>query len=142
MDVQALGSAVIVAPQADPAQSQNQTNNPSQDTSGITGVSSAASSSPSSATAPQSASKVQASSPDVLKHVAPLKVAASNAHPASQVQSATINVSYRFVQNPVQVVVVFTDAADGQQVTQVPPEYVVKLVQFDHGKGELVDRDA
>lgn len=140
MDVQALGSAVIVAPQADPAQSQNQANNSSPDAPGIAGASGTVLS---SSVTPKSAAAAEAAPQDALKKIVPLKAGTSSVHPlAPQTPSTAIHVSYRFVQNPVQVVVVFTDAADGQQIAQVPPEFVVKLVQFDHDKGELVDRDA
>ena len=137
MDVSALDSAVIVAPGLDPSQSQNRTNNPSPDASGIAAASSVAgSSTPPSV---QSQSNVAPTRPVTAPKpvTSPVHSAASTSAP-----STSIHVAYRFVQNPVQVVVVFTDAADGQQVAQVPPEFVVKLVQFDHDKGELVDRDA
>jgi hypothetical protein len=139
MDVQALSFAAIVAPQADPAQAQNQANNASPTTPGISAVGGSVTSG-----ASPSAHAAKTSSADVLKPAAPLKTDTPSTHKSTSTAStsAAINVSYRFVQNPVQVVVVFTNAADGQQVAQVPPEYVVKLVQFDHDKGELVDRDA
>jgi len=133
MDVQALGSAVIVAPPSDQAQSQNLPNNLSPDPSANAGG---------VMLAVDSTSSPQPNAPTTDK-LAATKPAALVVHaPASASPSTAIHVGYRYVQNPVQVVVVFTDAADGQQIEQVPPEFMVKLVQFDHDKGQLVDRDA
>jgi hypothetical protein len=137
MDVQALGSAVIVAPPADPAQSQTQTNPPT----GSSG--SAVTVSLSSAGASPSANVGQATSQDALKNIGSLHATdKSSVQPAPAPLSSSVHVAYRYVQNPIQVVVVFTDATNGQEVAQVPPEFMVKLVQFDHDKGELIDRDA
>lgn len=146
MDVQALDSAVIAGPSVDQASSQNRTNNSPPDPPAIAGASSVAGNSTSPPVTANTSATTTASAVQGLQRVTALKASTStnpsNVHASVPSQSASIHVSYRFVQNPVQVVVVFTDAADGQQIAQVPPEFVVKLVQFDHDKGELVDRDA
>jgi uncharacterized FlaG/YvyC family protein len=146
MDVQALDSAMIATPPVDQAMSQNLTNNSPPDPSGIAGASSVAVDSTLTPVTAKTSTTTSTSAVQASQRAATVKAAntttASDVHSQTASQSSSIHVSYRFVQNPVQVVVVFTDAADGQEVAQVPPEFVVKLVQFDHNKGELVDRDA
>lgn len=146
MDVQALDSAMIATPPVDQALSQNLTNNSPPDPSGIPGGPSAAVNSTSTPVAARTSTTASTSAVLAPQRAATVKTThpatPSDVHSQTASQSSSIHVSYRFVQNPVQVVVVFTDAADGQEVAQVPPEFVVKLVQFDHNKGELVDRDA
>jgi|GEM_PF-2456035 hypothetical protein len=51
-----------------------------------------------------------------------------------------LHVAFEYMQNPPQVVVVFSET-NGQEIAQVPPQSLVELVKFDHAAGELVDRN-
>lgn len=140
MDVQALDSAVSVASQIDPAQSQNRTSNPSPPNATVSSPSGGGTGGSPQPPAPDAAS-LATSSTTRSGAVHGITATNSDKHSASPSTVASINVSYRYVPNPVQVVVVFTNSANGQEIAQIPPEFMVKMVQFDHGSGELVDRN-
>ncbi len=62
---------------------------------------------------------------------------------ASAPQASSLNVSYKVLHNPNQVVTVFTDPRTGQVVAQFPPELLVGLAEFfDYQSGVTLDRDA
>lgn len=134
MDVQALGSASSTSLTLDPAQAQNLTSNPSPSTTTVSSPSlgaDAASSQPSNGSAPGS---------NASKGTTPKSSVHENATPT--VIASTITASYKYVSNPVQIVVVFTNSANGQEVEQIPSQALVKLAEFDRNSGALVDRNA
>jgi hypothetical protein len=54
-----------------------------------------------------------------------------------------LDVSYRVLTDPDQIVTVFSDPSTGQEVAQFPPDILVGLAQFfDSPRGVTLDRDA
>ena len=54
-----------------------------------------------------------------------------------------LNVSYRVLTNPNEIVTVFSDPKTGQEVAQFPPDILIGLAQFfDHQRGVTLDQDA
>jgi hypothetical protein len=54
-----------------------------------------------------------------------------------------LDVSYRVLNHPDQIVTVFSDPKTGQEVAQFPPDILVGLAQFfDSPRGVTLDRDA
>jgi uncharacterized FlaG/YvyC family protein len=54
-----------------------------------------------------------------------------------------LDVSYRVLTDPDQIVTVFSDPSTGQEVAQFPPEILIGLAQFfDQPRGVTLDRDA
>jgi hypothetical protein len=62
---------------------------------------------------------------------------------ASPPEPIRLDVSYRVLTDPDQIVTVFSDPKTGQEVAQFPPEILVGLAQFfDSPRGVTLDRDA
>jgi hypothetical protein len=62
---------------------------------------------------------------------------------ASPPEPIRLDVSYRVLRNPDQIVTVFSDPKTGQEVAQFPPDILVGLAQFfDQPRGVTLDRDA
>ncbi len=60
----------------------------------------------------------------------------------NQPQNVSLNVSYR-VENPHEIVTVFSDPKTGKEVAQFPAEIVVQIAQFfDKHSGVTLDRSA
>lgn len=58
-------------------------------------------------------------------------------------QSAPLNVSYRVVKDPNEIVIVFTDPNTGKEVAQFPPDLFAQLAQMlDHQRGATLDQNA
>jgi uncharacterized FlaG/YvyC family protein len=54
-----------------------------------------------------------------------------------------LDVSYRVLTDPDQIVTVFSDPSTGQEVAQFPPDILIGLAQFfDSPRGVTLDRDA
>lgn len=54
-----------------------------------------------------------------------------------------LNVSYRVVRDPNEIVTVFTDPKTGQEVAQFPPDVLIGIAEFfDQQTGVTLDRDA
>lgn len=54
-----------------------------------------------------------------------------------------LDVSYRVLTHPDQIVTVFSDPSTGQEVAQFPPDILIGLAQFfDSPRGVTLDRDA
>jgi uncharacterized FlaG/YvyC family protein len=54
-----------------------------------------------------------------------------------------LDVSYRVLRDPNQIVTVFSDPKTGQEVAQFPPELLINLAQFfDQQRGVTLDADA
>lgn len=125
MDVQALAPVASALSLTDSAQSQSTPPIPSS-LSASTGGS----------------SSVQTPSPSPLQSFEQKpKTATQETSAANPVSISPVHAAYKYLTNPVQVVIVFSDA-NGQVVSQSPPQSLVQLVKFDHAPGELVDRDA
>ncbi|HEV7180726.1 MAG TPA: hypothetical protein VGN11_12710 [Candidatus Baltobacteraceae bacterium] len=57
--------------------------------------------------------------------------------------SPNLNVSYRVLNDPDEIVTVFTDPRTGKEVTQIPSEALIGLAQFfDQQQGVTFDRNA
>jgi hypothetical protein len=125
MDVQALAPVASALSLTDSAQSQSSPAIP-----------------PSPLVSAAGSSSAKTPSPSPLQSVdqAP-KTATQETSAAQPVSISPVHAAYKYLTNPVQVVIVFSDA-DGQVVSQSPPQSLVQLVKFDHAPGELVDRDA
>ncbi|MHB8146699.1 MAG: hypothetical protein ACYDGM_05465 [Vulcanimicrobiaceae bacterium] len=55
----------------------------------------------------------------------------------------SLDVSYRVVKNPNEIVTVFTDPRTGQEIAQFPPELMIGLAEFfDQQQGATLDRSA
>jgi hypothetical protein len=62
---------------------------------------------------------------------------------ASPPEPIRLDVSYRVLTDPDQIVTVFSDPSTGQEVAQFPPDILVGLAQFfDSPRGVTLDRDA
>jgi len=62
---------------------------------------------------------------------------------ASPPEPIRLDVSYRVLKDPDQIVTVFSDPKTGQEVAQFPPDILVGLAQFfDSPRGVTLDRDA
>jgi hypothetical protein len=62
---------------------------------------------------------------------------------ASPPEPIRLDVSYRILTDPDQIVTVFSDPSTGQEVAQFPPDILVGLAQFfDSPRGVTLDRDA
>jgi hypothetical protein len=62
---------------------------------------------------------------------------------ASPPEPIRLDVSYRVLTDPDQIVTVFSDPKTGQEVAQFPPDILVGLAQFfDSPRGVTLDRDA
>ena len=56
---------------------------------------------------------------------------------------AELDVSYRVLKNPNEIVTVFTDPRTGVEIAQFPPEVVIGLAEFfDQQQGATLDRNA
>jgi hypothetical protein len=54
-----------------------------------------------------------------------------------------LDVTYRVLRDPDQIVTVFSDPSTGQEVAQFPPDILIGLAQFfDSPRGVTLDRDA
>jgi uncharacterized FlaG/YvyC family protein len=54
-----------------------------------------------------------------------------------------LDVSYRVLRDPNEIVTVFSDPKTGQEVAQFPPEILVQIAQFfDQQRGATLDRNA
>jgi hypothetical protein len=54
-----------------------------------------------------------------------------------------LDVSYRVLRDPNQIVTVFSDPKTGEEVAQFPPELLINLAQFfDQQRGVTLDADA
>jgi len=63
-----------------------------------------------------------------------------NASPPAPIR---LDVSYRVLRDPDQIVTVFSDPSTGQEVAQFPPDILIGLAQlFDSPRGVTLDRDA
>jgi hypothetical protein len=142
MDVQALAPAASVFALIDPAQSQSATSSPSQPASPAAGAPSANPSGADASTATSSNPKLAAAGTDSsttpLQHAA-AKSKDGEASTPGAIGISAVHAAYKYLTNPVQVVVVFTDS-NGNVIDQAPPQSLVQLVKFDHASGELVDR--
>ncbi|HXP93255.1 MAG TPA: hypothetical protein VN905_07270 [Candidatus Binatia bacterium] len=151
MDVGALSSVLSALPLVDPGQSQSGTGSSTvpaaTSTSNVLvadiGTDSTSPSATSSGGTKSAATNSNPLSPPLQPPDAAQKASKTNAPQAPSASLLSdVHVAYKFVTNPVQVVVVFTNATNGQEIAQVPPQFVVQLVKFDHSSGELVDRNA
>jgi len=62
---------------------------------------------------------------------------------ASPPEPIRLDVSYRVLRDPDQIVTVFSDPKTGQEVAQFPPDILVGLAHlFDSTSGVTLDRDA
>jgi uncharacterized FlaG/YvyC family protein len=62
---------------------------------------------------------------------------------ASPPEPIHLDVSYRVLTDPDQIVTVFSDPKTGEEVAQFPPEILIGLAQFfDSPRGVTLDRDA
>jgi uncharacterized FlaG/YvyC family protein len=58
-------------------------------------------------------------------------------------KAVSLNVSYRVMHNPSEIVTVFSDPQTGKEVAQFPAEIVVQIAQFfDSHSGVTLDRSA
>jgi len=54
-----------------------------------------------------------------------------------------LDVSYRVLRDPDQIVTVFSDPSTGREVAQFPPDILINIAQFfDQQSGVTLDRDA
>ena len=93
------------------------------------------------ATTPGSSIGPQPGSPDQRGGLAPAiaKLFGSTTPP----EPIRLDVSYRVLTDPNQIVTVFSDPNTGQEVAQFPPDILVGLAQFfDSPRGVTLDRDA
>jgi hypothetical protein len=62
---------------------------------------------------------------------------------ASPPEPIRLDVSYRVLQNPNEIVTVFSDPKTGQEVAQFPADILIGLASFfDQQRGVTLDRDA
>jgi uncharacterized FlaG/YvyC family protein len=58
-------------------------------------------------------------------------------------QQGTLDVSYRVVKDPNEIVIVFTDPKTGKEVAQFPPDLFAQLANMlDHQRGATLDQSA
>lgn len=62
---------------------------------------------------------------------------------ADEQHSIAVNVSYRVVHDPNEIVTVFSDPSTGQEIAQFPSELLVQIAQFfDKHNGVTLDQNA
>lgn len=58
-------------------------------------------------------------------------------------EPVVLDVSYRVLHDPNQIVTVFSDPKTGQEIAQFPPDILINLAQFfGHQQGVTLDRNA
>ncbi|HUY10633.1 MAG TPA: hypothetical protein VMV73_00070 [Candidatus Dormibacteraeota bacterium] len=63
--------------------------------------------------------------------------------PPSNPHSIALNVSYRVLQHPNEIITVFTDPSTNQEVAQFPPEILIGIAEFfDQHQGVTLDSNA